>query len=75
MKPQKGERYRHYKGKEYVVLGVGKHSETFEDLVMYEGQYADPEFGDHPIWVRPLSMFTEEVKTAAGLVPRFTRIA
>jgi hypothetical protein len=75
MKLQKGERYRHYKGKEYVILGVGKHSETLEDLVIYEGQYADPEFGDHPVWVRPLAMFLERVTSDGKEMPRFTLIS
>ena len=45
-------RYRHYKGKEYVVLGVASHSETLEKLVVYRADY-----GDRGLWVRPLAMF------------------
>ncbi len=40
--------YRHYKGKEYTVLGVARHSETLEELVLYRQEY-----GDHSLWVRP----------------------
>ena len=48
-------RYKHYKGKEYEVLGVAKHSETLEDFVIYQALY-----GKKQIWVRPLNMFLEK---------------
>jgi hypothetical protein len=63
--PQPG-RYRHYKGREYVVLGVARHSETEEPLVVYRQDY-----GDRELWVRPLAMFIENVEVAGELVPRF----
>lgn len=44
-------RYRHFKGKEYEVLGVARHSETEEELVVYRALY-----GDFGLWVRPVSM-------------------
>ncbi len=59
-------RYRHYKGGEYTVLGVARHSETEELLVVYR-----PEYGERDLWVRPLSMFSERVETPDGGVPRF----
>lgn len=59
-------RYRHYKGKEYVVLGVARHSETDEELVVYR-----PDYGDCGLWVRPLAMFTESVEAGGRMVPRF----
>jgi hypothetical protein len=62
-------RYRHYKGNEYTVLGVARHSETEETLVVYRQEY-----GDRGLWVRPLSMFTESVEIAGRSVPRFERI-
>ena len=48
--------YRHYKGNEYEVIGVAKHSETLEDMVVYKALY-----GDGGIWVRPASMWNETV--------------
>ena len=67
--PEPG-RYRHYKGKDYEVIGVARHSETQELLVVYRCLYG--EFG---LWVRPLAMFVEEVEIEGRLVPRFTRLA
>lgn len=60
-------RYRHYKGGEYSVIGVARHSETEEELVVYRA-LKDPAL----LWVRPLSMFVETVEVDAALVPRFT---
>ena len=59
-------RYRHYKGKEYEVIGVAKHSETEEDLVVYRALYG--EFG---LWVRPAKMFREKIEIEGKLVFRF----
>jgi len=59
-------RYRHYKGNEYTVLGVARHSETLEPLVVYR-----PEYGDRGLWVRPLAMFREKVTIDGQPVPRF----
>ena len=62
--------YRHYKGRDYEVLGVARHSETEEWVVVYRALYG--EFG---LWVRPLQMFTDSVILADGAeVPRFERI-
>ena len=63
-------RYRHYKGGEYEVLGIARHSETEEQLVLYRTLY-----GDRGLWVRPLDMFTELVEVGGEPVPRFERIA
>ena len=62
-------RYRHYKGGEYTVIGVARHSETEELLVVYR-----PECGERGLWVRPRAMFTEFVETQNGLEPRFALI-
>jgi hypothetical protein len=62
-------RYVHYKGGEYEVLGVARHSETEEELVVYRALY-----GERGLWVRPLTMFTENVETPGGPVPRFRRV-
>ncbi|MFJ3263810.1 DUF1653 domain-containing protein [Pseudomonas sp. NPDC086581] len=61
--------YRHHKGQQYRVLGVARHSETEEELVIYQALYG--EFG---LWVRPLSMFTEAVEVNGGKVPRFALV-
>ncbi len=59
-------RYRHYKGKEYQVLGVAEHSETGEDLVVYRKLY-----DDYSMWVRPIGMFLEEVEFEGKKMHRF----
>lgn len=59
-------RYRHYKGKEYTVIGVARHSETLEQLVVYRQEY-----GDRGLWVRPAAMFLETVEVDGDSVPRF----
>jgi hypothetical protein len=62
-------RYRHYKGKEYEVIGIARHSETEEELVVYRTLY-----GNFDLWVRPLAMFTEMVVVDGVDVPRFQYI-
>jgi hypothetical protein len=59
-------RYRHYKGKEYTVIGVARHSETEEELVVYRKEY-----DDYGLWVRPLGMFVEDVQVSGQTMPRF----
>ena len=59
-------RYRHYKGNDYQVLGIARHSETEEELVVYRKLY-----GDGSMWVRPLAMFMEDVVADGRQVPRF----
>ena len=61
-----GKKYKHFKGNEYLVLHLAKHSETLEDLVVYQPQYE--EMG---IWVRPLSMFLEQVEVNGKMINRF----
>lgn len=63
--------YKHYKGKTYFVLGVAKHSETLEDLVVYVPRY-ESEMAS--LWVRPLSMFLEDVTIDGIRQPRFRYI-
>ena len=63
--------YQHYKGKNYRVLNLAKHSESLEWMVYYECLYDNPEGS---FWVRPLSMFCESVEHEGKLVPRFNYI-
>lgn len=67
-------KYRHYKGKEYDVLGVAHHSETLEELVVYRARYESEDFGKNALWVRPKRMFLEEVEIDGKRMPRFTPI-
>lgn len=61
--------YQHYSGKQYEVLGVGRHSESLEELVIYRALYAPYDF-----WVRPLTMFIELVEIDGQKKPRFQLI-
>jgi hypothetical protein len=63
--------YKHYKGNTYRVIGVGKHSETLEDLVVYQGLYQSEEFGNNPLWIRPKKLFEEYVTINGKKMPRF----
>ena len=62
-------RYRHFKGNEYEVLYIAKHSETLEPMVVYRALY-----GERGIWVRPASMWNEIVERDGQALTRFTRI-
>ena len=62
-------KYRHFKGNEYEVLGVGLHSETLEEMVVYRALY-----GDRGLWVRPASMWNELVEKDGKQVKRFSYI-
>jgi hypothetical protein len=65
-KQLKSGKYRHYKGKEYEVIGVARHSETQEELVVYRALYVS-----HDLWARPLGMFLEDVEVEGKKIPRF----
>jgi len=56
------------------VIGVARHSETLEELVVYKALYTSPEFGKDALWVRPAKMFSENVKVDGKEVPRFKYI-
>lgn len=62
-------RYRHYKGNEYEVVGMVRHSETLEWMVLYRALY-----GEHGLWVRPAAMFAEDVTIDGKTQPRFARL-
>ena len=62
-------KYRHYKGNEYEALYLAKHSETLEDMVVYRALY-----GEYGIWVRPASMWNEEVIKDGKTYKRFEYI-
>ncbi len=62
-------KYRHYKGGEYEVIGVAKHSETLEEMVVYRALY-----GEGGIWVRPASMWDEQISVNGQTVKRFEKI-
>jgi hypothetical protein len=62
-------RYRHYKGGEYEVVGVARHSETLEPLVLYR-----PLYGEAALWVRPYAMFFELIEVDGIMQPRFAAI-
>jgi len=66
--PQLG-RYRHYKGGEYEVVGVARHSETLEPLVLYR-----PLYNASGLWVRPYAMFFEDIEVDGRRQPRFAPV-
>ncbi|MCQ2547732.1 MAG: DUF1653 domain-containing protein [Clostridia bacterium] len=68
MEIEKG-KYRHFKGNEYEVIGVGKHTETLEELVLYRSLY-----GDFGLWARPVSMWFEHVERDGYSGPRYYKI-
>lgn len=64
-----GSTYEHYKGKHYKLLSVGRHTETLEESVIYQALY-----GENDIWIRPLTMFLENVVVDGKIRPRFELI-
>lgn len=69
MEELKPGRYRHFKGKEYRLLALAKHSETPESMVVYQALY-----GEKGLWVRPAAMWSETVEREGYSGPRFTYI-
>ena len=68
-------RYKHFKGKEYKVIGVAKDSENLAPFVVYQGLYHTKDVGDHPIFIRPLSEFMDSVTRPEYAGPRFAMIS
>ena len=62
-------KYQHYKGNFYEVLSLASHSETLEPMVVYRALY-----GERGVWVRPASMWNEEVETPEGMMKRFRQV-
>ena len=62
-------KYRHFKGGEYQLLHIAKHSETLENMVVYRALY-----GAGEVWVRPARMWEELVEHNGKTVPRFQKI-
>jgi len=66
--------FKHFKGNVYEVFGVGKHSETGEELVVYRGLYDSPH-GYGAIWIRPVAMFLETIERDGKTMRRFAPIS
>ena len=62
-------KYRHFKGKEYQLIGIATHSETMEPMVVYRALY-----GEQGLWVRPAAMWTERIERDGYCGPRFQLI-
>lgn len=71
LKPGK---YQHYSGRLYQVLGLGRHSETHEPMVIYQALYDSNEFGNNAFWIRPLHMFQEEIQHQGKTQRRFEEV-
>lgn len=68
-------KYQHFRNKRfYEVIGIGLHSESREEMVIYKALYESPEFGLNQVWIRPRSMFFEKVEHEGRLAPRFERV-
>jgi hypothetical protein len=64
--------YKHYKGNMYEVIGIAKHSETLEEMVVYKATYQEEPYN---IWVRPKAMFLEKIEINGNLIERFSKIS
>ena len=62
-------RYRHFKGNEYEVIAIAKHSETLQQMVVYKALY-----GDNSVWVRPAEMWNEKIERDGKAFSRFSYI-
>jgi hypothetical protein len=67
-------KYQHYKGNFYQVIGVALHSETLEELVVYRALYNHEIYGENSLWVRPKTMFLENIVLDGQERPRFKLI-
>jgi cyclomaltodextrinase / maltogenic alpha-amylase / neopullulanase len=67
-------KYQHFKGNIYEVIGVARHSETLEELVVYRALYKHKIYGENSLWVRPKKMFLENVVVDGKEIPRFALV-
>lgn len=74
MEIEVGQTYRHYKGHNCQIIGIGCHTETLEELVMYVQLGNNPEFGKNSVWARPKWMWFEELEWEGKKVVRFELI-
>ncbi len=74
MSAEVGHRYLHYEGNEYTILCLGRDRRTAEQVVIYQGNYTDPTYGENPIWTQSLDEFLSSVEHKGKRVPRFTRL-
>ncbi|MCS5709924.1 DUF1653 domain-containing protein [Candidatus Berkiella aquae] len=68
-------KYRHYKNKFYRVIGTGWHTDTLEELVIYQSLYDCEQFGHQALWTRPIADFLGTIQIDGIEMPRFTFIA
>lgn len=71
MKEVKLEKYKHFKGKMYEVIAVGRLEATLEEMVVYKALYESKDFGKDAVWIRPKKIFLEKVDLNGKKVPRF----
>lgn len=69
MELKPGQIWKHYKGNDYKIIVLGKHSETAEDMVVYKQLHSDK------IYIRPMNLFFQDVEWEGKTVPRFTFIS
>lgn len=67
-------KYRHYKGGEYIVIALGKHTETGEALVVYQASDVSSDLATQSVWVRPQAMFESSIEIAGKVTERFSLI-
>lgn len=73
--PHSGERYRHYKGHDVEIIGIGLHSENMEKMVLYRLLENTKDYRAGTLWVRPLTLFMETVEVNSTTRPRFEKVA
>ncbi len=67
-------RYRHFKGKEYEMIEIARHSETKEPMVVYKALYSDDTYGDEAVWIRPAVMWNKMIERDGKKFQRFEKL-